>query len=89
MNRDQPVYFTCPNCDERFARVEELDGDVHTGGDIPLRLLRRPGGVPGGVRRGLRAAAHGEEGLPLLQSPPPVRQTIQDNLRRDRKGELT
>ena len=30
MNRDQTVYFTCPNCDERFARVEELDRDIHT-----------------------------------------------------------
>ena len=31
MNRDQTVYFTCPHCDERFARVEELDRDIHTG----------------------------------------------------------
>ena len=31
MNRDQTIYFTCPNCDERFARVEELDRDIHTG----------------------------------------------------------
>ncbi len=32
MNRDQTVYFTCPHCDERFARVEELDRDIHTAG---------------------------------------------------------
>ena len=31
MNRDQTVYFTCPHCDERFARVEEPDRDIHTG----------------------------------------------------------
>ena len=31
MNRDQTVYFTCPHCDERFAQVEELDKDIHTG----------------------------------------------------------
>ena len=30
MNRDQTVYFTCRHCDERFARVEELDRDIHT-----------------------------------------------------------
>ena len=31
MNRDQTIYFTCPNCDERFAQVEEMDRDIHTG----------------------------------------------------------
>ena len=31
MNGDQTIYFTCPNCDERFAQVEELDRDIHTG----------------------------------------------------------
>ena len=67
MNRDQTVYFTCPHCDERFARVEELrQGHPHRG-DIPLLLLRHPGGLPGGDRRGLRAAAQGKKGLPLLQ----------------------
>ena len=31
MSRDQTIYFTCPSCDERFAQVEELDRDIHTG----------------------------------------------------------
>ena len=31
MNRDQTIYFTCPSCEERFAQVEELDKDIHTG----------------------------------------------------------
>ena len=35
-------------------------------GDIPLRLLRHPGDIHGDDRGGLRAAAQGEKGLPLL-----------------------
>ena len=31
MPTEQTLFFTCPNCDERFARVEELDRDIHTG----------------------------------------------------------
>ena len=31
MTTNQTIYFTCPNCDERFAQVEELDRDIHTG----------------------------------------------------------
>ena len=31
MATEQTLFFTCPHCDERFAQVEEPDGDIHTG----------------------------------------------------------
>ena len=31
MTIEQTLFFLCPNCDERFARVEEPDKDIHTG----------------------------------------------------------
>lgn len=31
MTRTQTLFFTCPHCDERFAQIEELDRDIHTG----------------------------------------------------------
>ena len=31
MTTNQTLFFACPNCDERFGQVEELDKDIHTG----------------------------------------------------------
>ncbi len=31
MANEQTLYFPCPSCGERFAQVEELDGDIHAG----------------------------------------------------------
>ena len=31
MTTNQTLFFDCPSCDERFAQVEELDRDIHTG----------------------------------------------------------
>ena len=81
--RDQTIYFTCPSCEERFAQVEELDRDIHTGEIYHCLVLRRPSDIPGGIRRGLRAATQGEEGLPILQSRPPVHSPLQDDLQPD------
>ena len=83
MTTNQTIYFTCPSCDERFAQVEELDRDIHTGEIYHCSLLRSPGDIPGGVRRGLRAATQGEEGLPLPQSRSPVHSPLQDDLQPD------
>ena len=31
MTIEQTLFFFCPNCEERFAQVEEPDRDLHTG----------------------------------------------------------
>ena len=31
MTTNQTLFFDCPGCDERFAQIEELDSDIHTG----------------------------------------------------------
>ena len=90
MNRDQTVYFTCPHCDGRFAQVEELDRDIHTGetyhcGSCGIQVV-----FQSYDRRGLRAAAQGEEGLPLLQPRTlPVRAVNGHNRRhRERRDDM-
>ena len=42
MTTNQTIYFTCPSCEERFAQVEELDRDLHTGEIYHCSLLRNP-----------------------------------------------
>ena len=31
MPTEQTLFFTCPHCDDQFAKVEEPDRDIHTG----------------------------------------------------------
>ncbi len=31
MTVEQTLFFLCPNCEERFAQVEEPDKDIHAG----------------------------------------------------------
>ena len=67
MNTNQTLYFTCPHCEERFAQDRGAGQGCPCRRDLPLQLLRRAGDIPGRVRRGLRRAIQGEEGLLLLQ----------------------
>ena len=31
MTREQTLFFICPDCEERFTKMEEFDSDIHTG----------------------------------------------------------
>ena len=90
MPTEQTLFFACPHCNERFARVEEPGQRHPHRGDLPLRLLRHPGDLPGRVRRGLRAATQGAEGLLLLPARALQLRTIHLDRNLDtQKGEVT